>query len=99
MIHSRQGEPHEILEFCKLFREFDEHTPIVVVPTSYNQITAKELSQAGVNVVIYANHMLRAAYPGMMNVAKSILENDRSQEAEKSLLSIKKILDLIPGTK
>jgi phosphoenolpyruvate phosphomutase len=43
--------------------------------------------------------MLRAAYPGMMNVAKSILENDRSMEAEKDLLSIKKILDLIPGTK
>jgi len=99
MIHSRLKEPDEILEFCKLLREFNEHIPIIVVPTSFNQITAKELSKAGINVVIYANHMLRAAYPGMMNVAKSILDNDRSMEAEKDLLSIKKILDLIPGTK
>ena len=99
MIHSRQKEPDEILEFCKILREFNENIPIVVVPTSFNQITAKELSEAGINVVIYANHMLRAAYPGMMNVAKSILDNDRSMEAEKDLLSIKKILDLIPGTK
>jgi len=99
MIHSRQKEPYEILEFCKIFREYNESIPIIVVPTSYNQITAKELSQVGVNVVIYANHMLRAAYPGMKNVAKSILENDRSLEAENELLSIKEILDLIPGTK
>lgn len=99
MIHSRQKEPDEILEFCKIFRDYNQDIPIVVVPTSYNQITAKDLSKAGINVVIYANHMLRAAYPGMMNVAKSILDNDRSMEAEENLLSIKKILDLIPGTR
>ncbi len=99
MIHSRKKEPNEILEFCKILREYNETIPIIVVPTSYNQITAKELSRAGINVIIYANHMLRAAYPGMMNTAKSILDNDRSLEAEKELLSIKEILELIPGTK
>jgi len=99
MIHSRQKSPDEVLEFCKILRAYNEHIPIIVVPTSYNQITAKELGEAGINVVIYANHMLRAAYPGMKNVAKSILENDRSLEAEKELLSIKEILDLIPGTR
>ena len=99
MIHSRQKSPNEILEFCKILRDYNENIPIVVVPTSFNQITAKELSKAGVNIVIYANQMLRAAYPGMKNVAKSILENDRSFEAEEQLLSIKEILDLIPGTK
>jgi len=99
MIHSRQKSPNEILEFCTILREYNENIPIVVVPTSFNQITAKELGEAGVNVVIYANHMLRAAYPGMMKVAKSILVNDRSLEAEKELLSINEILELIPGTK
>ncbi|MGB5919999.1 phosphoenolpyruvate mutase [Arcobacter sp.] len=99
MIHSRQKEPDEVIEFCRQLREYNENIPIIAVPTSYNQITAKDLSKVGVNVVIYANHMLRAAYPGMKNVAKSILDNDRSFEAEKELLSIKEILDLIPGTK
>ena len=99
MIHSREKEPDEVLTFCKKFREYNHELPIVCVPTSYNQITAKALGEAGVNVVIYANHMLRAAYPGMMNAARSILENDRSLEAEKNLLSIKEILTLIPGTK
>jgi phosphoenolpyruvate phosphomutase len=99
MIHSREKSPDEILEFCTLLRAYNENIPIVVVPTSFNQITAKELCEAGVNVVIYANHMLRAAYPGMMKVAKSILTYDRSYEVEKDLLSINEILELIPGTK
>jgi len=99
MIHSRKKEPDEVLAFCEIFRKEHPNVPIVVVPTSYNQITAKELSEAGINVVIYANHMLRAAYPGMIRTAMSILEHDRSYEAEKDLLSIKEILELIPGTK
>eukprot|EP01029_Cantina_marsupialis_P005181 TRINITY_DN155652_c0_g1_i1.p1 TRINITY_DN155652_c0_g1~~TRINITY_DN155652_c0_g1_i1.p1 ORF type:complete len:430 (-),score=94.48 TRINITY_DN155652_c0_g1_i1:1206-2495(-) len=99
MIHSRQKSPDEVIEFCKILREYDENIPIVAVPTSYNEITAEKLGKVGVNIVIYANHMLRAAYPGMMNVAKLILDNDRSLEAEKNLLSIKEILNLIPGTK
>ena len=99
MIHSRKKSPDEIVEFCKILRATHPNIPIVVVPTSFNEITAEELSAVGVNIIIYANHMLRAAYPGMMNVAKLILENDRSAEAEKHLLSIKEILELIPGTK
>lgn len=99
MIHSRKKSPDEIVEFCKILRSTHPNIPIVVVPTSFNEITAEELSAVGVNIIIYANHMLRAAYPGMMNVAKSILENDRSAEAEEHLLSIKEILELIPGTK
>jgi phosphoenolpyruvate phosphomutase len=99
MIHSRQKKPDEVLEFCRILREINNDIPIVVVPTSYNQITAKSLSDSGINIVIYANHMLRASYPGMLRVAKSILDNDRSLEAEKDLLSIEKILNLIPGTR
>ena len=99
MIHSRKKDPSEIVAFCEQYRAYNKDIPIVVVPTSFNEITAQNLSEVGVNVVIYANHMLRSAYPGMMNTAKTILANDRSHEAEKSLLSIKEILELIPGTK
>lgn len=99
MIHSKNKKPDEVLAFCNLFRQKNTSIPIIAVPTSYNQVTCEELSQAGVNVIIYANHMLRAAYPGMVQVAKSILQHDRSFEAESDLMSIKEILELIPGTK
>lgn len=99
MIHSRRKEPGEILEFCRQFHQLENTVPLVAVPSSYNQITEKQLAEAGVNVVIYANHLLRSAYPAMVNVATSILENGRSFEADEQLLSIKDILQLIPGTK
>jgi phosphoenolpyruvate phosphomutase len=99
MIHSRHKNPSEIVEFVSRFRSQDTHTPIVVVPTSFNSVTTDEFAKMGVNVVIYANHMLRAAYPGMMRVAKSILKNKRSLEAEPDCMPISEILDLIPGTR
>jgi phosphoenolpyruvate phosphomutase len=99
MIHSRQKDPSEIFEFVEKFRSKDEYTPIVVVPTSFNSVTTDEFAKIGVNVVIYANHMLRAAYPGMQKVAKSILKHKRSFEAEPDCMPIKEILELIPGTK
>ena len=99
MIHSRLKDPAEIIEFVTKFRKTDNETPIVVVPTSFNSVTTDEFAEIGINVVIYANHMLRAAYPGMMNVAKTILKNKRSLEAEPDCMAIKEILELIPGTK
>lgn len=99
MIHSRHKDPAEIIEFLTKFRARDPHTPIVVVPTSFNSVTTDEFAELGVNVVIYANHMLRAAYPGMMKVATSILQHKRSLEAEPDCMPIKDILNLIPGTR
>ena len=70
---------------------------VVVVPSTYNKVVEKELVEAGVNVVIYANHLLRSSYPAMINTAKSILENKRSYEASKNCLPIKEVIGLIPN--
>lgn len=98
MIHSRQKSPDEVLEFVRSFRARDTQTPLVVVPTSFNAITARELGEAGVNIVIYANHLLRASFVAMQKVAKGILEYDRSKEVEGECMSVGEILSLIPGT-
>ena len=95
MIHSRRKEPDEILEFCDKFRQEDKETPIIVVPSSYNTITEDELIEHGVNIVIYANQLLRAAFPAMQNAAKSILKYHRAHEIDEELLSIKDIITLI----
>ena len=98
MIHSKSSNPKEIFEFSKKFRKNFKKIPLVSVPSSYNHVSEKILRENGFNIVIYANHMLRASYPAMETVAKSILKNKRSKEADKILLSIKQILNLIPGT-
>jgi len=98
MIHSKSTNPQEIFKFSKIFRKNYEKIPLVSVPSSYNQVREKELIENGFNIVIYANHMLRASYPAMKKVALKILKNGRSKEADKDLFTIKNILDLIPGT-
>ncbi|GMO50564.1 MAG: phosphoenolpyruvate mutase [Termitinemataceae bacterium] len=99
MIHSKEKSGDDIKMFCKQFRSEFAHVPIVLVPTTYNQFTEQELASWGANVIIYANHMLRASYPAMMNVARTILENERSLEADTMCMPIKQILELIPGGK
>ncbi len=97
MIHSKESKPDEILEFCKKYNEFEKTVPIVVVPSSFDTIYEDELAKAGVKIVIYANQLLRSAYPSMLNTAKLILEHQRAYEARPNLMSIKEILTLIPG--
>ena len=82
-----------------MFRKDHKSIPLVSVPSTYNSVTEDELAENGFNLVIYANQMLRAAYPAMYKVAESILKNGRSFEVDKDLIKIKKILELIPGTK
>ena len=95
MIHSRQKTPDEVLEFCDAFRKINTDTPIVVVPTTYDTVTEEELAAHGVNIVIYANQLLRAAFPAMESTARCILENRRAHEADSSLMSVHDIITLI----
>lgn len=100
MIHSKNSTGADIKEFCQKFRAKNAYTPIIAVPTTYNQFTEQELAEWGINIVIYANHMLRSAYPAMVRCAEAILTHERSLEASQQYcMPIKQILSLIPGTK
>jgi phosphoenolpyruvate phosphomutase len=98
MIHSNKEEFQEIISFCKMYNNLKEKKPLVVVPTSFNKIKEDHLKKLGVNIVIYANHLLRSTYPSMVNTAKTILKNQRSYEANKVILPIRDLLKLVPGT-
>ena len=98
LIHSKAENPSEIFAFCKEYEKFPRKVPLAVVPTTYSSVTEKELIKAGINLVIYANHQLRSAYPAMVKTAKSILSHGGCGEAEKFCMPIKDILTLIPGS-
>ena len=95
MIHSRKKDPSEIFEFCDRFRAEDKRTPLVVVPTSFNQVTEDVLASHGVNMVIYANQLMRAAFPVMQQTAEGILKAHRAQEVDSALMPFKDIIRLI----
>lgn len=97
MIHSRKKDGQEIFEFCANYKDRGMKAPLVVVPTAFPHVYDHELQKAGVSMVIYANHLLRAAYPAMVKTAETILRNGRSLEVEDSLMPVKDLLSLIPG--
>lgn len=96
MIHSRKKTADEVFEFCDKLRLTDKFIPIVVVPSSFVDVTEEELGEHGVNVVIYANQLIRSAFPAMEKTARLILENKRAREADENCMSINEIITLIP---
>jgi phosphoenolpyruvate phosphomutase len=96
MIHSKEPTADEIMTFCREYAKFDDRVPLVAVPSTYSRTTEDELAAAGVRIVIYANHLLRSAYPAMVQVAESILRHGRAAEAEEHCMPIKEIINLIP---
>jgi len=96
MIHSKQDTPDEIMGFCAEYKRFDNSVPLVVIPSTYSQVTEDELADAGARIVIYANQLLRSAYPAMLATARSILSHGRALEAGENCMSIQEILALLP---
>ncbi len=95
MIHSKEPSGDEIFEFCRAYRSFPTKMPLVVVPTAFPHVSEDEWQEMGVNIIIYANHLLRSAYPAMLRTAKSILETQSAADAsEKYCLSINEVLNL-----
>ena len=96
LIHSREKTPGEIFSFCDEYSNLPSRVPLVAMPSTFSQVTEQQLVDAGVQVVLYANHLLRSAYPAMLKTAESILRHQRAYEAEDQCTSIEQILHLIP---
>ena len=95
LIHSKEKTPFEIFSFAKEFRKSKYFKPMVSVPSTYSKVYEKDLIKNGFKIVIYANQLLRAAFPAMQNAAKSILEKSRAAEIDKKITPIKEIINLI----
>ena len=95
MIHSKDKDPKKIFEFSKKFLKTKHFKPLIAVPSSYSKTYEKQLIKNGFKIVIYANHMLRAAHASMIDTAKKILIHNRGYEAEKNITSIKDIIELV----
>lgn len=98
MIHSKEETPKEIFEFCKEYSKFKYKVPLVAIPSTYSVVREEELIRAGIRIVIYANQLIRSAYPAMVGVAKSILKEGRALEADQSCLSINEIIKIVPDS-
>ena len=95
LIHSKEKTPTEIFSFANKFKKSKNFIPLVSVPSTYSKVYEKDLIKNGFKLVIYANQLLRAAYPAMESAAKNILANSRAYEIDKKIIPIKEIINLI----
>jgi phosphoenolpyruvate mutase len=95
LIHSKEKTPAEIFSFSREFKKSKNFIPLVSVPSTYSKVYEKDLIKNGFKLVIYANQLLRAAYPAMQNAAKTILNKNRAFEIDKKIIPIKEIINLI----
>lgn len=96
MIHSKEDNPDQIAKFCEKYKKLKQKVPLVAVPSTYSSVTEKELQDMGIRVVIYANQLLRSAYPAMARTAAAILESSRASTVEDRCMTVDEIINLIP---
>lgn len=97
LIHSRKAAPDEVFAFCERYLRLPSQVPLFAVPTSYDEVLDDDLAKGGIDVVIYANHLIRAAYPAMVEVATDILRYGKSSQSKSRLMPIRDVIELIPG--
>ena len=99
MIHSTKRTIDEVYLFLEgyeaLSKELGFRKPIICVPTTYNNVTLEEMFQHGVDIIIHANHLLRAAHSAMQKVCETILKNNRTLEAEEMCTPITELFELV----
>ena len=91
LIHSKSDTPKEVFEFCNLW---NGTIPIIVVPTSYGNVTINELKEHNVKMVIYANQTLRIAHKAMSILLKKLEKANSLNEVDEEISSMEEIFEL-----
>jgi phosphoenolpyruvate phosphomutase len=91
LIHSKLAVPDEILQFMD---QWGATCPVVIVPTNYYKTSVQVFREAGISLVIWANHALRASVAAMQRTVASIHATQSLLTAEKEIVSVKEIFRL-----
>lgn len=91
LIHSKSGPPDEIYEFVD---KWNNQAPLVVVPTKYYDVTAEELQEKRISMVIYANHGIRASIRAMNEVFSSVYTSGGTASVEDKIATLDEVFEL-----
>ncbi|MEV7814444.1 isocitrate lyase/phosphoenolpyruvate mutase family protein [Streptomyces flaveolus] len=91
LVHSKSKTRDQVVAFLE---GWDFRVPVVIVPTTYPDWHIEDIRKAGVSVVIYANHGLRATVSALRDTYRSVYENGDTTALEGSIASVKDIFAL-----
>jgi phosphoenolpyruvate phosphomutase len=91
LIHSKKPTAEEILAFMG---EWRDTLPVVVVPTTYFNTPPEVFAQAGISLVIWGNHLMRACITAMQRTAARINRDRCLSGVEQEIATVKEIFRL-----
>ena len=91
LIHSKSNTPEEIFQFCD---SWSGKIPLVVVPTTYGNVTTNELIKHNIKMVIYANQTLRIAHKSMMTLLQKLNKANSLDEVKEDISTMDEIFEL-----
>jgi len=91
LIHSKHSQPDQVLGFAA---EWANRCPLVIVPTKYYATPTEVFEQAGISLVIWANHMIRSCITAMQSTAANIQANRSLVECEEKVATVSEIFRL-----
>ena len=92
LIHSKQKTSDEILSFC---RAWPGRVPLVLVPTSYPQLSFADVAALGkVGLIICGNHAIRAAVAAMQDTFRRIIAEGGIAGVEGDIASVAEVFAL-----
>ncbi|MDT0635026.1 isocitrate lyase/phosphoenolpyruvate mutase family protein, partial [Spectribacter hydrogenooxidans] len=91
LIHSKRSDPDEILTFAE---RFGARTPLVIVPTTYYATPVDVFRRAGISLVIWANHLLRASVSAMQATAARIQQTRSLVDVEGQVAPVAEVFRL-----
>ena len=91
LIHSKKDTADEITGFCE---SWGGRAPVVIVPTMYHRTPTQTFRDAGVSMVIWANHNMRAAVSAMRQVSRAIRQSESLVAVEEEIAPVREVFAL-----
>ncbi len=91
LVHSKQSKPDEILAFTS---EWDQPTPLIIVPTTYSNTPNQVFEDAGISIAIWANHTLRSSIKAMQDTCRQVFEDRTVANLGDKIVPIKEVFRL-----
>ena len=95
LIHNKNKTPEQVIEFCNRYHKEGLTTPLVIVPTTYNQMTVEQMRDCGVSLAIYANYSVRATVSVLERMFAEVVDSGTLSAGNQYAVPMTKIFDLI----
>jgi phosphoenolpyruvate phosphomutase len=91
LIHSKQKTPDEIFEFADSWKG---SVPLVVVPTTYDNVKISELESHKIKMVIYANQTLRVAHMAITKLLREMVNAESISDVNEEMSTMQDVFNL-----